>query len=165
MPSHLHHVIHFNIGYGRDPQAACNRSLVMAAPDYSFQPVGVTCGRCRRTTAFNLANNQALDAEIDRMPMTYAGGSPSIPTVDWQEVGGDLDVDPQAWLKAHIVICGVDMHLEAIWVVDEEGLQVGICPNLDEILQAYAEGASPDGHWQTMERNGLTYALFATPYC
>jgi len=172
MPSHLHHVVHFATADGSDtPVIACDRTRKnVPVGDYSYITRSVTCGRCQRTNAFNYAADReqrvgSITAELNGMKATYQTTSPSIPTVDWQEVGGDLDVAPEAWLKAHIVICGVDMHLEAIEVVDEEGLQIGICPNLDEILNDYGRGCSPDGHWQTMERNGLTYALFATPYC
>jgi hypothetical protein len=99
---------------------------------------------------------------------TYGDQHPTIhaENMEWHEVGQDLDVDPEAWLKAHIVICGVDMHLEAIEVtIGYDGIQEGICPNLDEILCEYAGACGADGHFQTMYRGGHEYAIFATPYC
>ena len=104
------------------------------------------------------------------------GGVPLHPEIrqdeiTWEEIGADLDTDPECWLKGTIVIAGVTMHLEAIEVVyegvDDDGgsVQAGISPNLDEILLEYSSACGAEGHFQTMTRNGHEYAIFATPHC
>jgi hypothetical protein len=85
--------------------------------------------------------------------------------IQWQPVGGD-ECNDITRLLAHIIICGVNMHLEAIAIsVDAEGLQVSRTGHYDEDLNNLALATGADDHWQTAEIYGHEYVIFASPFC
>jgi hypothetical protein len=152
--------VHYMIVVNGQNRFACRTNKFLSGVSTLSPDEHVTCTRCRNTNRYQQDRYEASKPET--VPQILGR------QVIWQKVGQDLDVDPEAWMMAHIVICGVDMHLEAIWVVDDEendGMQVAICPNLDEILNEYAQACRADGHFQTMYRGGHQYAIFATPFC
>lgn len=82
---------------------------------------------------------------------------------DWEPYGA---LDPYSRLATTIVVNGTFLHLEAIEVMEENGIQVG--KEKSEVGEEYFELLSatfePDGGFATAEINGRTYCLFAFPF-
>lgn len=70
-------------------------------------------------------------------------------------------------LLATLVLEGYAMHLEAIEVEvdDDSGIQEAVEPDYYGRIEDLHAGAGADGHFETVEIEGRTYCLFATPYC
>ncbi len=100
-------------------------------------------------------------AEI-RLMMSEADVPEILPEqIDWTDVG----LLPKQELLAHIRIAGMDLHLSAIAVyTDQNGMQAAAASDREEDLNHYAVASGHSGKFQTTEINGITYAIFATPF-
>lgn len=88
----------------------------------------------------------------------------SMPADAWEPTGPDSD--PESRLLACLVIGGCRMHLEAYEVrIDKHNTQVAANSLFDNnVSSAYCVG-EPDKPFETIDINGKTYILVATPYC
>ena len=88
----------------------------------------------------------------------------NIPSDAWEPTGPDSD--PQSRLLACLDVGGYPMHLEAYEVmIDKHKTQVAANSLFDtNVENAYGVG-EPDKPFETIDINGKTYILVATPYC
>jgi hypothetical protein len=102
------------------------------------------------------------------MSMTIVSASPgqtprnSLSSIRWSRPDRDSTT-----LLATLVLGGYCMHLEAIEVEldDHNGLQEAVEPDYYGRIEDLHSGAGADGPFDTIEIEGRTYCLFATPYC
>ena len=96
--------------------------------------------------------------------MTFSQNAPAIDAdeLTWSETGDGNDAS--ARLTAHIRICGVDMHLEA-WAVEEDdcGIQCAISATLRCDDLGTLQGIM-DCEFSVTMINGRNYVLIATPF-
>lgn len=90
--------------------------------------------------------------------MTYNLNAPNIVPV-WTEIG---ETDPKSRLLAHIRIAGVDMHLEAREVADDDDQQTTI--DYPEDHDALCNMSGSGGALTTATIDGREYVLFALPF-
>ena len=67
-------------------------------------------------------------------------------------------------LVTTVVVNGVEMHLQAIEIASDEGMQ-RVAPDWEEALAKVHEAVGADGHWQTIELDGREYVLIGTALC
>ncbi len=111
--------------------------------------------------------NDALHATADaRVEIERMMDEPTVPEIRSDEIAWtDVGLLPKQELLAHVIIAGCDMHLSAIAVhTDTDGMQVAATPEQEDDLNHYAVASGHEGKFSTAEINGITYAIFATPF-
>lgn len=84
-----------------------------------------------------------------------------VPDEAWREA---VEGDPSFLvLEPLFALNGVQMHVEAIEVTDDE-FSIQTATQHDEMLDHLAAAFSPDGGWQTTTINGREYVVFMEPY-
>jgi len=79
-------------------------------------------------------------------------------------VGRDLGVPADAWLRATLVIAGVEHFVDLIWVTrDRRGHQRAACRELDAMLGLHHLACGADGPFAPVTVGGKPYVLFVTP--
>jgi hypothetical protein len=78
---------------------------------------------------------------------------------DWNIVHPD-----RSWLRAELSVNGLSLHLDAIEVKCDGGVQNGVGA-LGSTLTVLHEAVAADGPWQTVVIDGREYTLIATPFC
>lgn len=86
---------------------------------------------------------------------------------DWEPTGPDAESDPDepdptARLLASINVNGCALHLEAFAVVDNDSCQEAAHAHFHDDVEALQN--MQDTAFQTVEINGRTYILVATPH-
>ncbi len=124
---------------------------------WDFPEDGAYCETCHASRS---ATPEAL-REIERMM-----DEPDVPEIRTDEIAWtDFGVWPGQELLAHVIIAGVDMHLWAIAVyTDANGMQAAATDEQEDTLNHYAVASGHEGKFSTAEINGITYAIFATPF-
>jgi len=85
-------------------------------------------------------------------------------TVTLSPAGDDVGAWPEAWLHGTFTVLGVDHHLEAIAVTEDERGQHAEAPILDDQLDDYASAASAERPFDTVSLGTRTYVLVMTPF-
>lgn len=79
-------------------------------------------------------------------------------------VGRDLGVPEDAWLRATLVIAGVEHFVDLVWVTrDRVGHQRAACRELDAMLGFHHLACGADGPFAPVTVGGKPYVLFVTP--
>lgn len=79
-------------------------------------------------------------------------------------VGRDLGVPPDAWLRATVVIAGVEHFVDLVAVTrDRTGHQRAACRELDAMLGLHHLACGADGEFAPVTVAGKPYVLFVTP--
>jgi len=78
--------------------------------------------------------------------------------------GEDAGAAPAAWLYGVLTINGVDHHLEAIAVLDVDGVQTAEAPSLDENLGLYLQASAAERPFDTVAIGDRRYVLVLTPF-
>lgn len=96
-----------------------------------------------------------------RIPWARENMAWRVPDEAWREA---VEGDPSFLvLEPLFALNGVQMHVEAIEVTDDEFFcQRGTTQ--DEMLDHLAAALNPDGGWQTTTINGREYVVFMEPY-
>lgn len=85
-------------------------------------------------------------------------------SLSFSAVGDDIDVPVDAWLRATLVIAGIEHYVDLVWVRrDRCGVQRTACPELDAMLELHHLASGADGPFAHVSRNGKPYVLFVTP--
>ncbi len=88
----------------------------------------------------------------------------ALETLRLSPVGRDLGVPPDTWLRATVVIAGVEHFLDLVWVTrDRFGHQRAACRELDAMLGLHHLAAGADGAFVPVTVSGKPYVLFVTP--
>lgn len=85
-------------------------------------------------------------------------------SLTFSAVGDNIDIPADAWLRAVLVIAGIEHYVDLVWVRrDRCGVQRAACRELDAMLGLHHLACGADGPFAPVTVAGKPYVLFVTP--